>query len=870
MKALPIKENVYYVGVQNPDLRVFDIVMKTEYGTSYNAFVIKGQEKNVLIETVKSQFFEEYLEKVEEVLPLADIDYLIVNHTEPDHSGSIAYLLDKAPHLTILGSSIALSFLKKIVNKKFATREVRHGEILALGGKTLQFISSPFLHWPDSMYTYLIEDKILFSIDSFGSHFSDERVFNDLIEQDYSDAFKYYFDVIMGPFKPYVQEALQKIKELEINIIAPGHGPILRSNIDAILQAYDQWSRPVPREKDTLKIVLPYVTAYGYTGILLDNIVEGIQAVLECDIIKFNLVYSPVADVLQELENADALLIGSPTLIGDAPPPIWQLLTSLSPVVHHHLLAAAFGSYGWSGEAVPNIENRLQSLRMKVFPGFKVNFKPSETEIEDAFNFGMAFANALKQHTQEPAKKMWRCLICNQSFPGENPPLVCPACGASSDNFVEDMPEEEFTQNREINCLILGSGIAALSAAEALRKRNRLAKITLVSEEPYYPYYRPILSDLLSAEIGEEKLYIHPWEWYEENNIDVLTESRVVKIDPAGKTIMLKGDKTLPYDKLILALGARNNMPPIKGIEKDRVMTLRNMTHLLKIKEALRDSKKIAIIGGGILGLEAASEIHSLDKEVTIIEFSPRIMPRQLDEASSARLEEIMKAKGIRLYMGVSVEEILGDTTANGVKTNAGDIIAADLVLISAGVTPNTELAREAGINVDRAIIVDKQMRTDIPDVLAAGDVAQFNNRNLGLWPVALEMGKIAGSTVAGDWLEYREPPISTLLSAFDKQIFSVGEVNNLPPDAKIVEVIDPAQGYYKKSFFKDGVLLGEVIMSSRVDSAASITSVGRDESGKIASDKWKCKICGYIETGSEPPDECPVCGAAKNMFEPV
>ena len=165
MSAVKIVDDVFWVGVQDFDLRIFDIVMVTEYGTSYNAYVVKGKDKTAIIETVKVKFFDEYLQRLQEVVNLKDIDYLIMNHTEPDHAGSIELLLEKNPDITILASPTAITFLKDITNQNFKYEELKHGDKLDLGGKTLEFINAPFLHWPDSMFTYLPEESILFSCD---------------------------------------------------------------------------------------------------------------------------------------------------------------------------------------------------------------------------------------------------------------------------------------------------------------------------------------------------------------------------------------------------------------------------------------------------------------------------------------------------------------------------------------------------------------------------------------------------------------------------------------------------------------------------------------------------------------------------------
>jgi len=871
MKALEIKENVYSVGVQDPELRVFDIVMETQYGTTYNAYLLKGSEKTCLIETVKEKFFDEYIEDLQKVVKLEEIDYLIMNHTEPDHAGSVEKLSAKIPGLTVLGSATALKFLKEISNKKIASRELEHGDELDLGGKTLQFISAPFLHWPDTMYTYLKEDKILFPCDSFGSHYADPRVFNDLIEYDFTDAYKYYYDMIMGPFKPYVLEALEKIKDLDIEIICPGHGPILRQNLDYYLNLYREWSTPIAAGEDQRpKIVMAYVTAYGYTEMIANSVIEGLGMAADFNVKKYNLVYTPVDEVVGELADADGLLLGSPTINGDTLPPIWNLLTQLSPISHADMVGAAFGAYGWSGEAVPNIEARLNSLRMKVLPGLRINFKPSPANLEEAFSFGLDFGKAVLEKKQPQSKKKWRCLICGQVFEGAEPPAVCPACGVGQENFVEEKLEDEFRKDSKEKFLIVGGGIAALSAADAIRKRNAEASITLLSEEAVKPYYRPALSDYLSEELEDKKFYVYDEAWYQENRVEVKNSCRVSALDTKVKEITLENGEKIAYDKLVIATGARSNVPPFEGVDQAGVYTLRNFQDAQTLKKAIQGAKKAVVIGGGILGLEAVWEMLAQGVEVSVIEHNKRLMPRQLDEAASLRLQKLMTDRGVKLYLGLDTEEISGDGQASGVKLNDGQWLETDLVLLSTGVKPNVELAQAAGINVDRGIVVDASMRTSVTDVFAAGDVAQVGDRLIGLWSVSIDMGNVAGANAAGDWLEYKEPVISTMLVAFDHEIFSIGEVNLSPEDCRITEVWDPIEDFYKKTYMKDGVMLGEIIIAPKVNTAEAFRSLGRDSGGKKKANKWKCQVCGYIHEGPEPPDECPVCGAPKEKFVPL
>ena len=396
MSAIKAMDDLWWVGVEDHDLRVFDIVMHSDWGTSYNAYAVRGAEGVALFETVKEKFFDEYLQNLKEVCSLDEVKYIVVGHTEPDHSGSLEKLLDLTPNATVVGSATAITFLKEIVNKPFASRAVKEGDTIDLGGRTLTFLSVPFLHWPDSMYTYIPEMKALFTVDSFGCHYADDRVFNDLIDGDFTEAYKYYFDCIMGPFKPFVLKALDKIKPLDIQFIGNGHGPVLRANIPHYLELYRQWATPVVVPADERRVAIAYVSAYGYTkqlaGVIADALAEGGVKHVEL----YDLVECDLETARAAVQSADGFLLGSPTLVGDALPPIYEMLVGLNPIVHKSKLAGAFGSYGWSGEAVPKLTAPMQAIGLKLpVEGLKVRFKPSEAQLAEARQFGLDFAAAV-------------------------------------------------------------------------------------------------------------------------------------------------------------------------------------------------------------------------------------------------------------------------------------------------------------------------------------------------------------------------------------------------------------------------------------------------------------------------------------------
>lgn len=401
-KSLEVKKGIHWVGVHDPNLRIFDIIMYTPYGTSYNSFVVSGEEKTAVFETAKVQFLDEYLERLTDLgIDYTKIDYIIVSHTEPDHSGSVARMLELAPNAVVCGSQAAIGFLKEMVNKPFNARIVKENETIDLGGKTIRFISAPFLHWPDSIYSYIPEDKTLITCDSFGLHYDFEPMFDDLMTPEdqvkYDESLKSYFDIIFGPYKPHVLKAIDKIRDLDIDTVLTGHGPILRKDPWSVINRFAEWAQPEDRSGRKKKVTVSYVSAYGYTKEIAEKIIEGIRSAGDFDIVPYDVIHHDMADIVKDIADSDGILFGSPTIVGELLEPIRILLAHLNPVIHGGKLAGGFGSYGWSGEAVPRIETRLGELKMKLHaPGLKVRFKASEDDLKEAFNWGKEFGEKLQ------------------------------------------------------------------------------------------------------------------------------------------------------------------------------------------------------------------------------------------------------------------------------------------------------------------------------------------------------------------------------------------------------------------------------------------------------------------------------------------
>lgn len=396
MAAIKAWDNIYSVGVQDKKLKVFDIVMHTHHGTTYNAYIVQGSNKTVLIEAVKDRFCDEFVKNIEEVCPLESIDYIIASHTEPDHSGSLQCILQKAKKAVVLASQTALTFLGEIIDEPFEKMAVAEGDVIDIGGLTLNFFYTPMLHWPDTIFTWIPEVNALFTCDVFGCHYADDKVFNDLMDHtDFGDAYKYYFDNIIGPFKqPHMLNALDKICHLDIKFVGNGHGPILRKDIEKYLTLYREWASPAP--KDEKKIAIAYVSAYGYTKSLALEVEKGLRDAGINNIDIFDLVDGGMNEAQKAIENADGIMLGSPTLVGDAPLPMYKVILGLNPIVHRGRFAAAFGSYGWSGEATNNIAARFAQLHMEMpLPVMRVRFKPSKTDLAAAREYGCNFAKAV-------------------------------------------------------------------------------------------------------------------------------------------------------------------------------------------------------------------------------------------------------------------------------------------------------------------------------------------------------------------------------------------------------------------------------------------------------------------------------------------
>lgn len=823
MQSIRLKEDFYWTGIIDEGLRVFDIIMYTEFGTTYNSYVLKTGDKTVLFETAKAKFFDEYLTELKKITDIDKIDYLVVDHTEPDHAGSVELLLDINPNLKVIATSCALNFLKNIVNRDFYSIQVKDNETMKIGDKTLRFMTVPNLHWPDTMYTWIEEDKILVTCDSFGAHYGVEGVLRSEVkdEENYKKAARYYFDCIIGPFKGFMMKALRRVKELDPVMICTGHGPVLDTKIEEVFEMYEDWCTVTnPNSRKT--VIIPYVSAYGYTEELAEKIADGIRGSGPVEVRLYDMVTADAAKVVGELEFADGILFGTPTIVGEALKPIWDLTTSIFPATHGGKYASAFGSYGWSGEGVPHIIGRLKQLKMKVpDDGFRVKFKPDEVALMDAYEYGYQFGCLVqgKEKTEgkqgesagKGPRKLMKCLVCGEIF--DSALDTCPVCGVGREYFVEvDAEETDYRHDTEDFYVIIGNGTAGLSAAEEIRKRDKTASVVMVSDEPYDTYNRPMLTKSMLAGLQPEQIAVKENDWYEKNNIIRVLGRHVASIDTDIKQIVLEDGTKMVYTKLIYALGAECFIPPIKGAGQEHVIAVRRLDDVMKIISLLPETRNVCVIGGGVLGLEAAWEFRKSGREAAVAEAAPGLMMRQLDQGASDMIKEIAAREKIRIFTGVQAEEILA--RGKGVRLSNGEKIPADLVIISAGISPNTELAKQSGIAAQRAVVVNEKMETNVKDVYACGDCAQYQGMNYALWGEASAQGKVAGANAAGEAIEYEPPSMGLSFHGMNTALYAIGDTGkNEALSYRTEEKKDEARKQYEKYYYANGQLKGAILI---------------------------------------------------------
>ncbi len=389
--VIELSRGVYWVGVKDWNRRLFDALIPLPYGTTYNSYLIVGEEKNALIDTVNPGFEADLEGKIRRIIDPADINYVIMNHAEPDHAGAIPYLMginSKAVLVTTSRGSRMAQIFFRVPEDRIKT--VSDGESIELGGKTLRFIEAPMLHWPETMFTYLEENRILFPCDFFGSHLA-RGFYSDEVEDLLVHAQRYWGEIMM-PFKSMAQKALKKLENLEIEIIAPSHGPIHKQT-ERILKAYGKWARGETRRKATII----YVSMWGSTERMAQQMAE-ILANEEIEVSLHNLTITDIGDLARDLVDSRAIVLGAPTVIGGAHPLAvyaTYLIKALRPPTK---FLALLSSYGWGGGAIRQLQEILERFKIEVVGVIDINGPPTEEQTDKIVDLAKLLASKIKEN----------------------------------------------------------------------------------------------------------------------------------------------------------------------------------------------------------------------------------------------------------------------------------------------------------------------------------------------------------------------------------------------------------------------------------------------------------------------------------------
>lgn len=381
--------------------------------------------------------------------------------------------------------------------------------------------------------------------------------------------------------------------------------------------------------------------------------------------------------------------------------------------------------------------------------------------------------------------------------------------------------------------VIVGNGVAGITAARAIRESQPEAQIELYAEEDCHYYPRPQLIELLAGRASGEQIFLYDERWYRERGIAVHLASPVEELDPDRGEIRLRSGEKVGYDFLLLATGARPALPQVPGIDQEGVFTLRTLTDALRLKERAEASKRMVVLGGGLLGLEAASALAgSTGVRPLVLERRGWPLSRQLDRQGGELLMRLLRGKGVEVVTEAECASILEG--ARGAELADGHHIAGDFVLVTAGIERNCAPARAAGLETNKGVIVDERLRTSAPGVYAAGDVAEFRGRLYGIIPAAIEQAKVAALNIIGQEVTYRGTIPSNTLKVSGLDLFSAGEVDPRGEGYKEVRLTDEARGIYKKLVFREGRLVGAILLGTKKNAPqlSRLIASGEDLSG--------------------------------------
>lgn len=822
MTAKQLSPGLWRISAAEEKLRVFGQSSLTEFGQTYCTYLIDADDGMILIGTPPERHVEHWMNELTKLCGSKAVKWLILQGGDNDRSAALA-IIEQWPGVALVATMNELFDIKGQLPRHSGDIELRTHRKLKLGDKELicKVLSDRFAG--PQLYVIDAEDSILFTADAFGSNCAPGgELVTELTDTSVwlHGAELFAEDIAARKRGGTMAQAAELIREHDIKHICHARGPIADDQLDKLTEIFTR-GMPAPNEVPTVAVLY---TRDGYLQQLAEGISFGAaQTGPRVRPIDLGAVSRTAA--MRIAREADALLLGVAEKDGDAVKAMWDLCTSLKAEDMRGKPAALFVSTMSKAAAAENIRARLSALGCDLGNGdYTIQGKPEMPDLKNAIEFAFGFGCYMQRIPNPRKPKLVKCLVCGEIFDASMG--ICPVCGVGLDQCVPaDEDEVLFHNDTNNRYVILGGGVAAVSAAQAIRSRDDTGSITILSAEDYLPINRPMLSkDIKAVSADPGSIAMHDEAWYEQQGIDLHLGQEAIRVDPELKTVKTCHGELVEYDKLIFATGAECFVPPIKGSDLGGVLTLRHLGDTLELADLMEESKTAVVIGGGAIGLEAASELMRAGLKVTVLEAAPQIVGRQIDADTAALLKEKMAGLGVQCLEGVNISAIEGESRVTGVRLDDDRLFPADLVVMSCGNRANTQAAMTAGVKIDRAIVVDQFMRTNVADIYACGDCAQLDGVNFQLWQEATDQGRTAGANAAGDKVAYANRPMGLSLEGFGTTLFAMGDAGKREGvPYKTVTLQDGVKGSNEKYWFYGGSLEGAVLLGAG-DKTVSVT----------------------------------------------
>ncbi|KAL0234629.1 hypothetical protein PCE1_001665 [Barthelona sp. PCE] len=785
---IPINDFAHFVGIWDPTMDIFDISHSTTGGITMNSYFISLPETPtskpicILVDGVKTKFFKQHLSQIKSSMNYFDhqtLDYFIVQHCEDDHAGDIGQIIETFPECKVFCTPVAKDFISNISNKEYGNIHTFSSDTeLKLDGHIVHFLPTTMLHWPDTAFTFFPEIGMLTTCDFLGAHFCESiYVYEESVFKvpGYREAMWVYFDCIFAPLKRAVRVGLDKIRTFmdSVEYCCTSHGPLLRrEDFQKIFFMYDTWIMEY-FEKKSVDVLIVYTSVHNYTMAMQKTIAFTLQKLgLRVEAIQIEGLESQTAAIMKRIHNTRCLLLGSPTILNDAVHEIWDIAISLNKQIHQGLVVGAFGSYGWSGEAVGNITERFKQLALdSPLEPLRVHLKPDQEKLKPVRSWAgelgqylidgtppVEHAPVVQATTTASGKaglyndgklRRWKCLICGEIVVSVNSPELCGVCGAEGPEVwieMEDDDKPELSEEEAFtgHIVIIGAGASGVSACKTARKNNKRARITMISNENALPYNRTNLTVALgnSAIAKQRSFFIVDDEWLRDNSVDIMlgcdVESADFNLKKLEITQCYKRNESMDafenyameeicqslsvtFDKLIISTGAHAFIPMKGALDHENVIGLRTARDLWKINSLLSQPKaeryEIVIVGAGVLALEAVDALLKRENvHISILIRSSFVLSAQVgrDKDVSEFFIEEMRKRDVNVLTNESVAELVvpnGSNSVSQLRLKSGSVIDCSLLMFSVGARANAGIARDLGLDVDRGIVVDRGMR---------------------------------------------------------------------------------------------------------------------------------------------------------------